>query len=86
MNYLMRMKILKRVCDLFCDGTHKLLAKRLVIFFAHELLQIATRHGFHNNTVHILNSELLFEAHYVGTVFASRLQLDFFCDPLSFLI
>jgi hypothetical protein len=25
MNYLMGMKVLERVCDLFCDGTHKLL-------------------------------------------------------------
>ncbi len=86
MNYLMRMKILERVCDLFCDGTHKLLTKRLVIFFAHELLQIATKHGLHNNAVHTLTSELLFEAHHVRTVFAPRLKLNFVYDPRPFLV
>ena len=82
MNYLVRVEVFERVSDLLNNRPRESLGKRLVISSTHELLKVATLHGLHNDAVHIVTCELLFKAHYVGTVFAPRLQFDFSHDSL----
>ena len=51
-----------------------------------ELLQVASRHVFHHNAVHVVANELLFEPNDVWTVLALGLEFDLAFDLLTMLV
>ena len=74
MDYLVLMKVLKCLTDRKCELAGHGHRNRLKLASFKHLLQVATLHSLHYDTMHVFMSEVLFEAHNVGAVLATGLQ------------
>ena len=87
MDDLVSVQVLERLSDLENDPACHLSRHGLELACREVLLQISARHVLHDDAVHVLARELLFESDDVRAIFAPRLKIYLSADlPLMSLV